>query len=285
MPRAPRSWPTDRYAALTDASAAKRSRHDTASRGARTGGRYSSFAHLADVEAGAKRCRDDGERTLGGREVEPTVGRCEPERPHASARDVQRDVVAIVEPGCRHRAAELGQGPRVVLAQLHEREDRLRVDGHVRLGALDAVAGEKRIVVQHDPVVDADHGAVADGVVVRLDVRVTLREIAHVDERLRRAGWDGELVQERARTAAQLRHTRAALRGAMGVPDGVRTALGNPGEKRLGSERPVNGRLGIEAESRYAAHERDLVGVRLQSDPNSFSFRGIGRHEERRRRL
>ena len=45
-----------------------------------------------------------------------------------------------------------------------------------------------------------------------------------------------------------------ALRGAMGVPDGVRAALGDPGEKRLGSERPVDGRLRIEAESGYAAH-------------------------------
>ena len=93
------------------------------------------------------------------------------------------------------------------------------------------------------------------GVVVRLDVRVALREVAHVDERLRRAGRDGELVQERARTAAQLRHARSTLRAAMGVPDGVRAALGDPGEKRLGSERPVDGRLRIEAESGYAAHE------------------------------
>ena len=91
--------------------------------------------------------------------------------------------------------------------------------------------------------------------VVRLDVRVALREVADVDERLRRAGRDGELVEERARAAAQLRHARATVRGAMGVPDGVRAALGDPGEKRLGSERPVDGRLRIEAESSYAAHE------------------------------
>jgi hypothetical protein len=41
----------------------------------------------------------------------------------------------------------------------------------------------------------------------------------------------------------------------MGVADRIRAALGNSREKRLGSERPVDGRLRIEAESGYAAHE------------------------------
>ena len=60
---------------------------------------------------------------------------------------------------------------RIVPRTLHEREDRLRVDGHLRLGALDAVAREQRVVVLDDAVVDPDDGAVPDRVVVRLDLR------------------------------------------------------------------------------------------------------------------
>ena len=62
--------------------------------------------------------------------------------------------------------------------------------------ALDAIASEKRVVVQHDPVVDADDCAVANGMVVRRDVRVTLREVAHVDQRLPGLLRDGELVEK-----------------------------------------------------------------------------------------
>ena len=139
--------------------------------------------------------------------------------------------------------------------EFHEREDRLGVDRHLGLGALDAIASEKRVVVQHDPVVDADDCAVANGMVVRRDVRVTLREVAHVDQRLPGLLRDGELVEKCARAAAELRHARAALGAAMGVSDGVRAAFGDPREKCLGSECPVDGRLGIEAESGYSAHE------------------------------
>ena len=145
-------------------------------------------------------------------------------------------------------------------SKLHEREDRLGVDRHVWLCALDVIASEQRIVVQHDSVVDADDRAVPDGVIVRLDVRVTLCEVAHVNQRLLRLRRNGELVEERARTAAELRHARVARCAAMGISDGVRAALGDPGQKRLGSERPVDGRLGIEAESGYSAHSDPALG-------------------------
>ena len=56
------------------------------------------------------------------------------------------------------------------------------------------------------------------------------------------------------------------VRGAMGIADGVRAALGDSGEKRLGSERPVDGRLGIEAESGYAAHE---LSIRLRGSDDT----------------
>ena len=57
---------------------------------------------------------------------------------------------------------------------LHEREDRLGVDRHLRLLAADPVAGEERIVVLDHAVVDPDDSAVPDRVVVRGNLGVTL---------------------------------------------------------------------------------------------------------------
>ena len=93
-------------------------------------------------------------------------------------------------------------------AQLHEGEDRLRVDGHLGLGSLDAVAGEELVVVLDDAVVDANDAAVPDRVVVRRDLGVTLGEVPDVDERGARLRRDVELVEQGARTPAELRHAR-----------------------------------------------------------------------------
>jgi hypothetical protein len=41
----------------------------------------------------------------------------------------------------------------------------------------------------------------------------------------------------------------------MRIADGIRAALGDPREERLGRERPIGVRIRTEAESRYAAHE------------------------------
>jgi len=53
----------------------------------------------------------------------------------------------------------------------------------------------QRVVVEDDPVVDADDRAVADRVVVGLDPRVALRVVADVDERLGRAGGQEDLLE------------------------------------------------------------------------------------------
>ena len=111
------------------------------------------------------------------------------------------------------------------------------------------------VVVLDDPVVHADDGAVANGVVVRGHVGMTLREVPDVDEGLARLGRDRELVQQRARAAAELRDPGATALAAMGVPDRIGAALCDSREQRLRGERPVDGRLRIEAESGYAAHE------------------------------
>ena len=70
------------------------------------------------------------------------------------------------------------------MAQLHQREDRLRVDRHVLLAALDPVARKKLVVVLDDSVVDTYHAAVANGVVVAPDLRVALRVVADMEKRL-----------------------------------------------------------------------------------------------------
>ncbi len=153
----------------------------------------------------------------------------------------------------------------------HEREDRLRVDGHLRLGTFDPVPGEELVVVLDHAVVDADDGPVPDRVVVRLDLGMPLREVADVDECLGGLRGDVELVEEGARSTAELRHTR--LPGgvpAVRVADGVGAALGDSREERLGGQRPVDARVRTEAESRYAAHEPLFDSV-------------IGRHSHGRR--
>ena len=79
--------------------------------------------------------------------------------------------------------------------ELHQREDRLRVDGHLGLGPVEPVTGEELLVVLDDAVVNPDHRSVADRMVVGDDRRVTLREVANVDEGLR--GVAGSAISSR----------------------------------------------------------------------------------------
>jgi hypothetical protein len=83
----------------------------------------------------------------------------------------------------------------IVLPKLHECEDRLRVDGHQRLGTLDAIAREQLVVVGDDPVVHAYYRSVPDRVVVGLDCRMTFREVPDVDQCLAGVCRDGERVE------------------------------------------------------------------------------------------
>jgi hypothetical protein len=116
---------------------------------------------------------------------------------------------------------------------LGEGEDRLRVDGHAGLRALEAVRREDLLVVDDDPVVDADHRSVADRVVVGSQAGVALRVVAHVDEHLARAHRNCQPVDERARPASLLVHHELDVAAAIGVADGVGSALGDCGQERL----------------------------------------------------
>ncbi len=119
----------------------------------------------------------------------------EPERPSDASGDVEHVGLALVRPRSGHRADQLLEHRRHRAVRLDEREDHLRVDGHLGLVTLDAVACEELLVVRDDPVVDARHGAVADGVVVRGDRRVALRVVADVDEHLPGSGGHDDGVE------------------------------------------------------------------------------------------
>ena len=162
--------------------------------------------------------------------------------------------IAFVEPGSGHGAGELLERPRVARAGFREREDRLGVDGHLRLGTLEPEPVEDLLVVDDDAVVDSDHGAVADRMVVGLDCRVALRVIAHVDEHVTGSRGNDDRLEQLAGAGLLLVHRDAGRARSVRVPDGVGAALGDPGEKRLRGQRARRLRFRPEAISRYAAH-------------------------------
>ena len=122
--------------------------------------------------------------------------------------------------------------------------------------ALDRVAGEDLLVVDDDPVVDPDDGAVPDRVVVGENGGVALGVVAHVHQGLRRVGGELDRVEERGRAGALLVNRHARARTAVGVADRVCTALCDPREQRLGRKGAIDGGGSLEAVSGYSAHQR-----------------------------
>ena len=196
----------------------------------------------------------DLERGLGGGEEQLVAAAADPERPADAARQEQRLRAPLVEPRSRHRAAELLQSARSALVRLREREDGLRVDRHLGLGTLEAMLLHQLVVVEDDPVVDADDRSVPDRVVVGLDPGVTLCVVTHVDQCLGRTGGEHDLFEERARPGALLVDRGSSRPAPVGVPDRVGAALGDPGEQGLGRERPVERARRAQAVSGYSAH-------------------------------
>ncbi len=122
---------------------------------------------------------------------------------------------------------------------LDEREDHLRVHGHLGLVPHEIVTAEELVVIGDDPVVDPGHAAVADGMVVRGDRRVALRVVADVNENLAGALGDDHGVEQCARAGLLLAHLERAV-GAVCVADRVGAALRDTREQRLGGQRPVH---------------------------------------------
>jgi RNA polymerase primary sigma factor len=224
---------------------------------------------LACVEPDTKGGLDDRQRTAGGGEEEIGTSSAQPEGAGDPASDVESLRGTLVEPGRGHRPTQLAEPATVVRAQLHEREDGFRVDGYLRRGALDPVPGEQLVVVLDDTVVNTDDAAVSDRVVVHLDVGMPLRVVADVQQRLGRVPRDDDLVQQRARSAAELRHFYGAVPTAEGIPDRVAAALRDSGEQSLRRERPLDGRIRTQAVTGYSAHEtrcNSWIGRTLRVD-------------------
>ena len=143
-----------------------------------------------------------------------------------------------------------------------EREDRLRVDGHAALRTGTRVLLEQLVVVQDDPVVDADDVAVAHGMVVGRDRGMALRVVADVEEDLRRVGRNRDPLEHLARAGALLVDGRRPLgRAPKRVTDRVGAALGDPREQRPRGQRAVDAAVGGETVTRDSAHNLILVSA------------------------
>ena len=118
---------------------------------------------LALAQVDTRVALGDLERLLRGGEEELAAAGADPERPADAAREVEQLRLALVEPGRRHRAAEVLERAGVAAGRLGGGEDHLGVDGHPGLGPLEAVARHQLVVVQDGAVVDADDRAVTDG--------------------------------------------------------------------------------------------------------------------------
>jgi hypothetical protein len=73
-------------------------------------------------------------------------------------------------------------------------------------------------------------------------------------------GGDLDVPEDGARAAALLVEDDRRSRGAVRVPDGIGSALGDRREQRLGRARPVDGARPAEAVSGDAAHTNSSRG-------------------------
>ena len=126
--------------------------------------------------------------------------------------------------------------------------------------ALDPVAGEQRIVVRDDAVVHPDDGAMPDRVVVGLDLgrgpscsrgrgSAPARAVA------------GSAISSRRALAPPRSFVTATdpSAHAMREADGIRAAFRDPGEERLRGQRALDPRVGTQAVTRNAAHDRTVA--------------------------
>ena len=95
-----------------------------------------------------ERAFDDLECRLRRREEHLAPRTADPERSGNAAGKVQPAREALVDPRGRHRASQLLERRVIGSCELHQGEDRLGVDRHVGLGALDRVLGEDLLVVR-----------------------------------------------------------------------------------------------------------------------------------------
>ena len=184
---------------------------------------------------------DHSERSLGRGKEDGVASLAEPHRATGAACEKEGVRLTLVDPGGRHGAAEVLERARVVPGMGGDREDRLRVHAHPRLGAGAGVGGEQLVVVRDDPVVDADDRPVPNGMVVGVDRGVALGVVAHVHQQLRHILGHRDPLEELRGGRALLDDGGVFLGSrAVGVPDGVGPSLGDGGEQCLRSQRPLD---------------------------------------------
>ena len=98
-----------------------------------------ALADLALAQLEVQEALDDLESLLRRCEEALLAAGSEPKRPTDTAGEEDRARAALVQPSRRHRATQLLERLCMAAGRLREREDRLGVDGHLRLRALEAV--------------------------------------------------------------------------------------------------------------------------------------------------
>jgi hypothetical protein len=116
------------------------------------------------------------------------------------------------------------------------------------------VLREELLVVFDDAVVDPDDRAVADGVVVGREGRMTLRVVAHVDEDLVGLGRDAHGPEQLTGAGPLFGDLEVEAGDAIRVADGVRSTLGDCRQESLRGESAIDAALAIQAISGDPAH-------------------------------
>jgi len=213
-----------------------------------------AFLELVHLQLHAEEALHDLEPELRRGEEHAVVAGAKPDRASDAARDRDRVLAPLVDPGGRHRAAESPERLGGALGVGGDGEDRLGVDRHSGLSPRTVVIGEQLVVVENDPVVDANDRAVADRVIVCRDGRMALRVVPDMNQEFGRTLRNGDLVEQRARARTLLVHRHALAGRAVGVTDGVGAALGDSRQESLSRERPLERARGSEAISGDSAH-------------------------------
>src|SRR5215210_3566998 len=94
--------------------------------------------------------------------------------------------------------------------------------------------------------------------VVGGETRMSLRVVADMDEELGRVLGHSDAVEERSGPRALFVHGDRRAGTAVGIPDGISTSLGDPGQECPRGDRPLDGTLDSEAISGYSA--QSLLG-------------------------
>jgi hypothetical protein len=129
------------------------------------------------------------------------------------------------------------------------------------------VCAEQLVVVDDDAVVNPDHRAVPDGMVVGRDGRMPLGVVTDVDEELGRVAGYGYTLEELRRGGALLDDCRLGVgRRAVCVSDGIGAALRNRRQERLRRKRPRKPRRGSNAVAGDSAH---VLSPLTRSGPES----------------